>query len=211
MNWRPAANLNILRLRAHMLGRVRAFFANRDVLEVETPVLSAAATTDPNLASLATRYVGPMFSHGTTLYLQTSPEFAMKRLLAAGAGSIYQVCKAFRNGESGRLHNPEFTMLEWYRVGLEQHALMDEIVDLVSFVLEERTPKGVEKISYRNVFIESIGLDPHRATVEELAACAHRHSISVPDNMPHNQPDPWRDLLLTHIVEPTLGRNKMTF
>src|SRR3990172_7931927 len=120
-DWQPAASIEILNLRARLLERIRAFFSERGVLEVETPMLSAAATTDPALASLATRYVGPLFPRGQTLYLHTSPEFPMKRLLAAGCGSIYQICKVFRDGESGRRPNPEFTLLAWYRVGFDQH------------------------------------------------------------------------------------------
>jgi elongation factor P--(R)-beta-lysine ligase len=211
MNWRPAAKLDVLKLRARMLGRVRAFFAERGVLEVETPLLSAAATTDRNLASLATRYTGPVFPNGKALYLHTSPEFAMKRLLAAGAGSIYQLCKVFRDAEAGRLHNPEFTMLEWYRVDLGQHALMDEVAALVSLVLGDRAPSDVEKTTYRDAFMQRINLDPHSASVKEFTERAHRHGVSVPKDMPHDRLDPWRDLLLTHVIEPQLGRGKMTF
>ena len=211
MTWRPTAKLDVLKLRARMLGRVRAFFAERGVLEVETPLLSAAATTDPNLESLTTRYTGPGFAQGQPFYLHTSPEFAMKRLLAAGAGSIFQLCKVFRGGEAGRLHNPEFTMLEWYRTDVGQHALMEEVTALVSFVLKAKTPNGVEKTSYRDAFMQATGLDPHRAGVAELAACALRLGVDPPSTMSREQCDPWLDLLLTHVVEPRLGRGRMTF
>ena len=112
-----------------MLADIRRFFAERSVLEVETPLLSHGIGTDPQLEFFTTEYCLPPLQQ--TLFLQTSPEFAMKRLLAAGSGSIYQICKAFRNGESGRFHNPEFTMLEWYRVGFKLPQLMDEIADLI--------------------------------------------------------------------------------
>lgn len=193
-----------------MLARVRAFFAERDVLEVETPILSSAAATDPNLASLATRYMGPSFPRGLALYLHTSPEFAMKRLLAAGSGSIYQVCKVFRDGELGSRHNPEFTMIEWYRVGFDHHRLMDEVGALVSQACE-RASTAIEKLSYRDAFLRHCGLDPHTAPVEALASTARQRDVSIPAGMPHDDPDPWRDLLLTHLVEPQLGRGAMTF
>jgi len=211
MNWRPTAKPEVLRLRARMLARVRAFFAERDVLEVETPLLCAAATTDPNLASLATRYIGPHFPAGQPFYLHTSPEFAMKRLLAAGSGSIYQLCKVFRDGETGRLHNPEFTMLEWYRTGFGHHDLMDEVAALVSFVLAETTPRTAEKKTYGDAFFERTGLNPHSADVAALAKYAYDAGISIAGDLPRDRPDPWRDLLLTHVVEPDLGRGRMTF
>lgn len=211
MTWRSAATLDTLKLRARVLARVRMFFAERNVLEVETPLLSAAATTDPHLTSLVTRYTGPAFPHGRALYLHTSPEFAMKRLLAAGAGSIYQLCKVFRDGEVGRLHNPEFTMLEWYRVDVGHHQLMDEVAALVACALDNRKPNGVEKTTYRDAFIRHAGIDPHNASVAEFTECAQRHDVSVPNDMPHDSVDTWRDLLLTHIVEPQLGVGKMTF
>lgn len=212
MNWQPTATPGVLKLRAQMLARVRAFFAARDVLEVETPILSSAATTDPHLASFTTRYTGPGFAHGQALYLHTSPEFPMKRLLAAGSGSIYQLCKVFRDGEAGRLHNPEFTMLEWYRVDFDHHQLMDEVASLVSHVLERPLAVGnVEKLTYRDTFLRYVGIDPHTATIDAFAAAAREHGIGAPADMPDDDPDPWRDLLLTHVIEPQLGRGRMTF
>jgi len=131
-DWRPTASLDALRLRAEILARIRAFFSAREVLEVETPVLASAPVTDLHIEALSCRYRGPGADGGRDLFLQTSPEFAMKRLLAAGSGPIYEICKAFRNGEAGRMHNPEFTILEWYRPGWDHHALMDEIDELLS-------------------------------------------------------------------------------
>jgi len=209
IEWRPTATLEVLRLRARMLARIRDFFARHDVLEVETPILAGAATTDPNLQSLRCDYHGP---NPRPLYLHTSPEFAMKRLLAAGSGSIYQVCKVFRDAEAGRLHNPEFTLLEWYRVGLDHQQLMDEVAALVRAALDGPAATGpTEKLTYREAFERSLGLDPHTASVAALTACARTHGVSVPDGMSNDSPDPWRDLLLTHLVETNLGRGQLTF
>ncbi len=192
-----------------MLARIREFFAARGVLEVETPVLSGAATTDPNLHSLECRYHSP---NPRRLYLHTSPEFAMKRLLVAGSGSIYQLAKVFRDNEAGRWHNPEFTLLEWYRVGVDHHTLMDEVAALVHSVLADRAPSGpVQKLSYREAFEQSLGIDPHSAPVAALADRAREHGLSIPAGMPDDNPDAWRDLLLTHAVEPRLGRGQLTF
>src|SRR3989338_1383468 len=135
-----------LRFRAEIVANIRRFFAERDVLEVETPLLSRATVTAPHLSSFVTNY--QRGSCAETLYLQTSPEFAMKRLLAAGSGSIYQLCKAFRNEESGRYHHPEFSLLEWYRLDFDHHALMDEVDALLHCVL--KTPRA-ERFSYRDV------------------------------------------------------------
>ena len=199
--WRPAAPLENIQLRARVLARIRAFFSERGVMEVETPLLSAAASTDPHLESFASRYSGPLFPAGLTCYLQTSPEFAMKRLLAAGSGPIYQICKAFRNGEAGKHHNPEFTLLEWYRPGFDQFALMAEVEALVDSVLQSGTAK---RISYRNLFLERAGLDPVAFTVAEAQACLHARGIDPPE-MSDASLDDWLALILTHVIEPTLG------
>jgi lysyl-tRNA synthetase class 2 len=211
--WRPSADLSILRLRAELLARTRAFFAARGVLEVETPALSAAAITDPHLASFAARYSGPGPLYGRTLYLHTSPEFAMKRLLAAGSGCIYQISRVFRDGEAGHRHNPEFTLLEWYRVGFDHRRLMDEVAELVAELLAGRLALSdqAERSSYGEIFRHHLNLDPHRATVAGLAACAERLNLSIPPGMPADDPDPWLDLLLTHRIEPELGRGRLTF
>jgi lysyl-tRNA synthetase class 2 len=134
-DWRPTAPIEILGIRAKVLRLIRAFFAERDVLEVETPLLGSAPVTDVHLHAMSCRYRGPGHDEGRRLWLQTSPEFAMKRLLASGCGPIYQLCKAFRAGEAGSRHNPEFTMLEWYRPGWDHHRLMDEVEELLGAVL----------------------------------------------------------------------------
>lgn len=207
-NWRPSATLETLKLRAQILARIREFFARRDVLEVETPVLARAATTDPNLHSFATRDAD---SPDRPLYLHTSPEFFMKRLLAAGSGSIYQICKVFRDAESGRRHNLEFTLLEWYRVGYDHHRLMDETTELVAHALDGRlTLAPAERLSYGEAFNRHTGIDPHAASGTELAACARAHGIQTSCALAPDDIDGWRDLLLSHIIEPRLGRGRIS-
>jgi lysyl-tRNA synthetase class 2 len=211
-DWRPGAHPATLRLRAELLARIRAFFAARGVLEVETPLLSAAAITDPHLASFATTYSGPGSRYRQILYLHTSPEFSMKRLLAAGSGCIYQMARVFRDGEAGRRHNPEFTLLEWYRVGFDHHQLMAEVAELATELLSDRLSLAEpEQLSYQEAFQRYLDLNPHRATVAALAACAERCGVSIPPGMPVDNVDPWLDLLLTHRIEPHLGQGRLCF
>ncbi|MEK6550100.1 MAG: EF-P lysine aminoacylase EpmA, partial [Pseudomonadota bacterium] len=212
-DWRPTASLEVLKLRARMLERIRAFFSARGVLEVETPLLSAAATPDPNLQSLPVRYRGPHAPADHTLYLHTSPEFPMKRLLAAGSGPIYQLCKVFRDEESGRRHNPEFTMLEWYRVGIDHRALMSEVEALVHTALNDRVKFGpTETLTYREAFELHTGLDPVTANEDDFVDCVRTHGIQPPPGITREHDHSvWRDLLLTHLVEPRLGQGRMTF
>ena len=210
--WRPSADWAALRLRAELLARSRAFFAARGVLEVETPMLSAAAVTEPNLASFSTVYAGPGLRYGQTLYLHTSPEFPMKRLLAAGSGCIYQIARVFRDGEAGRRHNPEFTLLEWYRVGFDHHRLMDEVAELVTQLVGSRVALAEpERLSYQELFQRHLDLNPHQARVADLAACAEARGVPIPPGMPADDADPWLDLLLTHCIEPGLGQGRLTF
>lgn len=164
-SWSPTAEVALLRRRAELLARIRGFFAERGVLEVDTPTLAAAGVTDVHLENFVTRFTGPGMAEGMDLYLQTSPEFHMKRLLAAGSGPIYQICKAYRNEESGRLHNPEFTMLEWYRPGFDHHRLMDEMAELLQAVLGCGEP---ERMSYGAAFEQALGVCPLSATLAEL-------------------------------------------
>ncbi len=202
-SWRPTASLENIRLRAALLAKSRQFFAARGVLEVETPLLSVAAASDPCLQSFSTCYNGPNLPPDTTLFLQTSPEAAMKRLLAAGSGSIYQLCKAFRDGESGARHNPEFTMLEWYRIGFDYFALMDEVEALVQLLLG--IDQQFERSSYRAIFERHLGLDPHHASLEALWQCAEAAGISGGLTKGALERDGWLDLLMSHLIEPQLG------
>lgn len=175
-------------------------------MEVCTPVLSQAAGTDPSIAPLHTRYTGPEYPHGLDLFLQTSPEFAMKRLLAAGSGAIYQIAQVFRDGEYGSRHNPEFTLLEWYRPGLDHHGLMKEVAELVRSCLGMDC--GVEKISYAELFEQKFGWNPLRAEIRQLAQAAKAHGIEA-GSLEHR--DQWLDLLMSLVIEPTLGEQDLTF
>ncbi|MHB8415489.1 MAG: EF-P lysine aminoacylase EpmA [Acidiferrobacteraceae bacterium] len=202
--WRPSTCLDVLRLRAQLLRRAREYFEATGVLEVETPALSSAGATDPHLCSFTTTGMGGV------RYLHTSPEFPMKRLLAAGSGSIYQICHVFRDGESGRLHNPEFTLIEWYRVGYDHWALIADAEALLRTLLGNRCPAAAaERLSYGEAFQRYTGIDPHAATVAQLARCARAHGIGYRDDGANI--DTWRDLLMTHLVEPCLGRVTLTF
>ena len=206
--WQPSATLDNLRLRARLLADVRHFFAEREVLEVDTPLLYPATVTDPHLHSFTTRYTGPGAPAGRTLYLQTSPEFAMKRLLAAGSGPIYQLGKAFRDGEAGRRHNPEFTLLEWYRPGFTLADLMAEVDALVRQVAGRVSlPLGdTQTLSYADAFMRYVGINPHTASNSDLCQCAIQHGITPPPGLTGEMRDGWLDLLLTHLIEPQLGR-----
>ena len=197
----------MIRARAALLGRLRVFFAAAGVLEVETPILSQSAVTDPALTSLVVG--GSEIGRGRALYLQTSPEFPMKRLLASGSGPIYQICKVFRDDERGRFHHPEFSLLEWYRPGWNQHRLMDEVADLVQVALRQPA-LSVERISYRELFLAGLDLDPWSATIEDLRATALTAGIADAAHL-ELEADAWLDLLLTHCLESGLGRGGMTF
>jgi len=207
--WRPAAAAGALRARAELLARVRSFFAQRGVMEVETPVLGAGANPDPHVESLP-----PLDVPGAgTLWLQTSPEFAMKRLLAAGSGPIYQIARAFRANEIGRLHNPEFTLLEWYRPGFDHHALMDEIAALIAHVLELESSE-FERLSYGEALRRFTDVDAGTAPSGELKACLHQHGVALPRDLTRAQEedrDLWLDLLMAEVVAPNLGALRPCF
>jgi lysyl-tRNA synthetase class 2 len=204
-DWRPTASMDALRLRAEIVAKIRAVFAERAVLEVETPLLASAPVTDLHLQALNCRYRGPGADDGWTLWLQTSPEFAMKRLLAAGSGAIFQICKAVRDGEAGRRHNPEFTILEWYRPGWDHHRLMNEVDDLLSAVLGTGTG---ERLTYGEAFTRYAGVDPHGEPDDGLRTRVE--ALGVPSAGELGRDD-LLDLLLTHVIEPKLGHCQPTF
>ena len=191
-------NRATLQLRAQILAKIRAFFTRRDVLEVETPLLSHSTNPAPHLHSFITKY------QTRNLYLQTSPEFAMKRLLASGSGDIYQICKAFRDGEEGKLHNPEFTILEWYRINFNHHELMDEMEQFLHFVLNAASAR---RITYRELFLQHLGVDPFGET-DELKKIALAKGLGADLANDH---DTWLQLLLTHFIEPNLGQKHPVF
>jgi lysyl-tRNA synthetase class 2 len=205
-DWRPTAGVGALRLRARMYATIRGFFAARGVLEVETPILSQAGNTDPNIESFATRFDGHVGAGTTERWMRTSPEFPLKRLLAAGIGDCYELGRVFRNGEVGRRHNPEFTMLEWYRVGWDHRRLMRETAELVLAVLAlaGRTAQ-VRETTYRDLFVDALGIDPLRATDDALRAPLEGIEIE-PGGL---RRDDWLDLLLTHRIQPAFARDRI--
>jgi elongation factor P--(R)-beta-lysine ligase len=202
-DWRPTASLETLKLRAELLAKLRQFFAARDILEVDTPALSRAGATDRHIQSFRVED-----GHKGHLYLHTSPEFPMKRLLAAGVGDIYQICKVFRSGEAGRMHNPEFTMLEWYRVGFDHHQLMAEVATLIGGLIPELDPP--EFLTYRDAFQTHAGLDVTTAGSKECIAALTRDGRQVPaeDALDY---DGWLDMVAGDLVYPALGKGRLTF
>ena len=207
IDFKPTCDIQALKARAKLYRQIRQFFIERDVLEVETPILSQAGVTDVHLASVqAQRHL-----HGKkqTHYLQTSPEFAMKRLLASGSGAIYQICKVFRDDEHGRKHNSEFTMLEWYRPQFSLKDLMLEVTDLLNVVLAERFGEVRPTVlSYKHAFIARLDLNPLQATLQQLKDAAHRVGLNLDlgdDRLAYI------DLLFSHMVEPSLGFDTPVF
>lgn len=204
-NWRPAASIDALRRRAALLDAARDFFRARGVLEVETPVVLSHTVTDVQIDSLRLAD-----SHGGR-WLQTSPEYPMKRLLAAGSGDLFQVCRVFRAGERSRLHNPEFTMLEWYRLGLGLDAIMAETAALAGALLGAagRTASPVETLSYSAAFARELDCDPLSAPQAQLAALAAQHGL-IPSSIASATRDELLDFLVATCVGPRLGRDALT-
>ena len=197
MTWRPNASFSTLQQRAYFMARIRKFFSERDVLEVDTPCIGEYSVTDPHLEGIVLQRAGAEY------FLQTSPEYFMKRLLAAGAGDIYYLGKAFREDELGRIHSPEFTMLEWYRLGFDEQQLIDEVIALVR---DLDSDISVKKASYRQLFIECCGLDPHASSTDDLARYA---KASLDIGFALNSKSEWLDLIFTHCVEPSFGDGLM--
>jgi lysyl-tRNA synthetase class 2 len=198
-DWQPTAGIEALRLRARLSAAMRAFFAERGVLEVETPVLSRGGNTEPNIAPFSLEFSGRTDGAPRTRWLRTSPEYALKRLLAAGVGDCYELGRVFRDGEAGGRHNPEFTMLEWYRVGWDHRRLAEETADLVraALALVDRDAR-LEHVAYRDLYRERLGLDPFVATEDALRA-ALGDVVVDPRGLVR---DDWLDLLMTHRLQP---------
>ncbi|WP_108126299.1 EF-P lysine aminoacylase EpmA [Saccharospirillum mangrovi] len=198
MTWQPTASLHNLQRRARCLADIRAFFAERSVLEVDTPLLSNQGITDVNLANIRTTDGG---------FLQTSPEYAMKRLLAAGIGDCYQLGHVFRQDESGPRHNAEFTLLEWYRLGWDDRQLMDEVAQLCRHLAGQPELK-VEQRSYADAFVRAGLPDPHRAELDELKSAVQQHLSADSHGWSR---DDCLDALMALVVEPSLPADQLTF
>ena len=198
--WQPSASIKNLLTRAKLIEEIRRFFTDRGLLEVETPVLSEFGVTDVHLATFSTEFISPFGEQSKTLWLSTSPEYHMKRLLAAGSGPICQIGKVFRNEEAGNRHNPEFTMLEWYRPHFDMYRLINEVDDLLQQILE--CPPA-ESMSYQFAFQQYVGLDPLSADLAELVEKAKKHQLMGAEN---ESRDTLLQFLFSAVVEPQIGQ-----
>ena len=199
--WQPSANIENLLKRAKIIAEIRRFFTDRGLLEVETPVLSEFGVTDLHLSTFSTEFIAPFDALSKTLWLSTSPEYHMKRLLAAGSGPIFQISKVFRNEEAGNRHNPEFTMLEWYRPHFDMYRLINEVDDLLQQILD---CLPAESMSYQFAFQEYVGLDPLSATRKELMEAARQQNFIAEED---EDRDTLLQFLFSEMVEPKIGLN----
>ena len=206
MSWAPTASLPTLRLRAELLAAARQFFAQRGVLEVDTPALVRHAVTDLHIHSAQVQLPG----HAAPLFLHSSPEYAMKRLLAAGSGDIYQIAHVFRGQETGRLHNAEFTLIEWYRCGYLLPQLMQEVAQLAHLLLGMPLDAPVETLSYSEVFQRGLGWAPLTAGEASLRAQAIAHQLE-PQLAARCGRDELLDWLMGSVLGPRLGVNALCF
>ena len=230
----PTASMTVLKQRAALLAAIRSFFDSDGYFEVDTPLLSADIVVDAWLEPFVADWIPDATNwrkNGQPRYLQTSPEFAMKRLLAAGADSIYQLGKVFRNGEIGRLHNPEFTMLEWYRCGDDLSDLMDTTESLVKEVFDcgrklieahgdASLPTGIARVlnanrfarlTYEDAFLQETGFSPVECSIADLRAIASRRGLVPPPGLHGDDRDGWLNFLLAELIEPNLGCDCPTF
>ena len=224
-NWQPTASLDMLQTRARLLSKLRAFFADNDIYEVQTPVLSHAGNTDPSIETFVTQQNEHSQNPSQPSFLNTSPEFAMKRLLAAGSGSIYQIAPVFRQGEQSKKHNPEFTLLEWYRLNFDHHALMGEVNLLIRFMAKDfLTLERSHFYTYQDAMIKFAEVDPFQASNGELKAATEKAGIDVvgmddgsietshlETSSLESSRDSWLDLLMCQVVEKNLPLNCPVF
>ena len=211
MNWQPTLTWQNAQKRAAILQQIRQFFSDLNVLEVETPVLSQGTVTDVHLEAFKCRY--NFLSESTTeqakpLYLQTSPEFHMKRLLASGYGCIFQIAKAFRHEEAGRYHNPEFTLLEWYRLGFDHFQLMDEVAELLKTILN---CSESSQVTYQQLFIDHVDIDPLVATREQLLTLLTEHNKLSNWLVVERSCDILLQVIFSEIIEPKIGNDAPCF
>ena len=207
LDWQPSASRAAFQQRAKLISQIRQFFLQRDVLEVDTPAMSHATVTDIHLHTFSTQFVGPGYADGRKVFLMTSPEFHMKRLLASGSGCIYQMCKAFRNEENGRFHNPEFTMLEWYRVGFDHHDLMNEMDELFQMILQ---CGAAQRLTYQDAFKQVLGVCPLEGSMEDLKSVANTLGLSDIAEQEDNR-DTLLQLLFSVGIETKIGQDVPAF
>jgi lysyl-tRNA synthetase class 2 len=203
MSWRPSSGPQAARTRAAMMERIRGYFEAANVLEVDTPALSPFAVSDTQIESLE---ISRSLVSPRPLFLQTSPEFCMKRLLAAGYPDIFSICRVFRDGESGKRHQPEFTMIEWYRLGFGLEEIIEDTLNVIAAAL--RLSDNAERHDYRDLFLETLGIDPLGASIEELVRVADadsdlRAAIG-------NERDDWLDLILSTRISPAFSPDRLT-
>lgn len=211
MSWQPTLTWEYAQKRAQVLKKVRQFFDERNVIEVETPALSQGTVTDVHLDAITCRYKflsDSSAEQASTLYLQTSPEFHMKRLLASGYGCIFQIAKAFRHEEAGRFHNPEFTLLEWYRLDFDHFALMNEVSELLEIILACAAPT---QITYQQLFIDLVSIDPLNATRTELLYLIEQHDKLSDWLTVEQDSDVLLQFIFSEIIEPKIGNESPCF
>lgn len=211
MSWQPTMDWHYAKQRANVLTKIRSFFLTRNVVEVETPIFSHSTVTDAHLDAFTTQYHFSEASHcdeSVVLYAQTSPEFAMKRLLASGYGCCYQICKAFRHEQHGRYHNPEFSILEWYRLGFDHFRLMDELAELLHLVLG---CQQVDRISYQALFIREVGIDPLVTSKAELISLIASHDKLSDWLKKEDDVDTLLQFIMAELIEPCIGKELPCF
>lgn len=197
LSWQPSATIDSLRQRAHLIAQIRAFFTERSYLEVDTPAMAHYGVSDPYLSNIKAVFRNHPYC------LQTSPEYHMKRLLAAGSGPIFQLARVFRDDELGRWHNPEFTLLEWYQLGINHHELMDEMDLFLQSI--SHSPPMIKK-TYQEAFIEACDLDPLNASIEQFKQVLGHYDLAKVLDANEQDRDQYLFLLMSHIVEPFLAQ-----